>query len=69
MQREAVAGEINQIDIGRAKCNALFEDARAFVDERKDQPIDDLAFADLRDVTPISFRYAAIIACGSTSPV
>src|SRR5437763_2493341 len=42
IQRKAVAGQIDEIDVGCAERNALLQNARAFIDEREDQAIDDL---------------------------
>src|SRR5690606_3047618 len=46
-RREAVAGEVDDVDVRRARRDAFVEDARAFVDERVDQALDDLLVADL----------------------
>ena len=42
MQRKAVAGQVDHVDIGRALRDAFVEDARAFVDQREDAALDDL---------------------------
>src|SRR4051794_24149141 len=39
--RETVAVEPDHVDVPRSRRDALFEDARAFVDHRIDQPLDD----------------------------
>src|SRR5438045_226809 len=44
--REAVAVDINEIDVGRAVCDAVLEDARAFVDQRVNRALDDLLVSD-----------------------
>src|SRR5262245_56653697 len=45
--REAVAGEVDHVDVGGAQGDAFLEDVRAFVDQRVDQARDDFVVADL----------------------
>src|SRR5207248_10736379 len=45
--RKAVAGEIHDVDIGRAQRNAFVEKLRALVHERVDATLDDLLLGDL----------------------
>src|ERR1700730_12029983 len=47
IQRKAITGQINDVDVGRALGDALLEDARAFVDQREDAALDDLDIGDL----------------------
>ncbi len=42
LQREAITGEIDHVDVGGAQRDTLFENLRAFVDQRIQQPLDDL---------------------------
>src|SRR5262249_60389431 len=44
--RKAVAVDPDHVDIARVQRDPLLEDARAFVDHRVDQPLDDLLPAD-----------------------
>ena len=44
---ESVTVEINDVDVDGAECVALFENSRAFVDERIGAAIDDLIGGDL----------------------
>jgi len=44
MRREAVAGEIDDVDIDGAQRVSFFQNARAFIHQRVDQAIDDLFF-------------------------
>src|SRR6266403_2421450 len=47
IQRKAIAGQINHVDIGRALGDALLENACAFVDQREYGALDDLGIGDL----------------------
>src|SRR5438105_11612353 len=47
IQRKAIAGQINHVDIGRALGDALLKNARTFVDQREDTALDDLGIGDL----------------------
>src|SRR5436190_2290188 len=53
-EREAVAGEVDHVDVARAHRDAFVDDLGALVDERVDQTLDDLLVADLprRDAEP-----------------
>src|SRR6185503_8184934 len=44
--REAVAGEVDHVDVGGAQGDAFLEDGRAFVDQRVDQALYDLVVTD-----------------------
>src|ERR1051325_5918375 len=44
--REAVAGEVDHVDVGGAQRDAFVEDLRALVDQRVDQALDDLVIRD-----------------------
>ena len=44
MRREAIAGEIDDVDIDGAQCVAFFQNARAFIHQRIDQAIDNFFF-------------------------
>ena len=52
-----ITGEIHHVDVGGALRDALFEDARAFVDQRVQQAIDDLRVGNLarRDLQRLAF--------------
>src|SRR5271169_5448435 len=41
VRRESITVDVNDVDVDRAKCVALFEDARALVNESIDAAIDD----------------------------
>ena len=43
--RKAVAGQVDDVDVGGAQRNAFLEHARAFVDERVDRPLANLVVA------------------------
>ena len=53
MQREAVTVEIDDVDVGCTRGNAILDNACTLVDQRKDAALDDLAVADpaRRDAT------------------
>src|SRR6185503_193740 len=53
--RKAVAGEVHHVDVGGAQRDAFLEDLRALVDERVDQPLDDLVVGDLARVDAVVF--------------
>src|SRR4051794_1236212 len=42
VRREAIAGEVDHVDVGSAQGDAFFEDVGAFVDQRVDQALYDL---------------------------
>ena len=46
MAREAVAGEVDDVDVGCALRDAFLEHARALVDQREDAAVDDLLVVD-----------------------
>jgi len=43
---EAVAGDVDHVDVGGAQGHAFFEDAGAFVYERQDAAVDDFFLSD-----------------------
>ena len=47
VDREAVAGDVDHVDVAGAGGDALLEDARAFVDQRVHAALDDFLVADL----------------------
>src|SRR5690606_8168720 len=44
--RKAIAAQVDQVDVGSPHRDTLLEDVRSFVDQREDQPLDDLFVAD-----------------------
>src|SRR5689334_24059131 len=53
--REAVAGEVDHVDVGGAQRDTFLEDLRALVHERVDKALDDLVVGDLARLDPIGF--------------
>src|SRR5947209_20572929 len=53
-RREAVAGQVDDVDVGGALRDPLLEDLRAFVDEREHAALDDLLGRDLARLDPRS---------------
>src|ERR1700674_2743848 len=47
IQRKAIAGQIDHVDVGCALGDALLENACTFVDQREDAALDDLIIGDL----------------------
>src|SRR5579883_2462513 len=56
--REAIAGEIDDVDVARSERDALLEDLGALVDQRVDGALDDLLVGDrlALDAQPLRFR-------------
>jgi hypothetical protein len=50
--REAVAGEVDHVDVAGAKRNAFFKQSRALVDHAKEAALQDLVFADGSALNP-----------------
>src|SRR3954469_1955500 len=53
---ESVAVEPDHIDVARARRDALFENARAFVDHRINQPLDDLVLRNIAALHAHAYR-------------
>src|SRR6185436_17763545 len=47
LRRESVTGQVHDVDVGGAQRDALFQDLRAFVDQRVQQTIHDLGVGNL----------------------
>ena len=67
--RKAVAGEVRDVDVRGAQCDAFFQDARALVDQCEDAPADDFVVVDGAGRAPISARYPAISASTTGSGI
>src|SRR5262249_339701 len=67
--RKAVAVDPDHVDIARVQRDPLLEDARAFVDHRVDQPLDDLLPADRAplDTEPVSRPRVSASGAASTT--
>ena len=46
MGRKTISGQVNDVDVGRPRCDGCFKHARALVDERVDCPLEDFLVAD-----------------------